>query len=91
MSAAEDLNTIGVARVSAMVDAVRGAGLATRLICSRTVYWGWLRIAQAYVCAHPYVAKPELPTMTPMSALTVVDSSFRHWGEQIPGTPQARR
>lgn len=52
-----------------------------------TVYWGWYRLAQAYVSAHPYVANPE-PGMTPISALTIVDFTYNHWSSLIPGSPK---
>lgn len=85
---ASDLDEVGLARVTAMINTIRAAGLTSEAEMFSIVYWGWLNIARAYVCAHPYVANPESPSMTPISALGVVDSSFEFWGEQIPGTPK---
>lgn len=73
--------------VNAMVKRVRDAGLAAEASMFETVYWGWLRTISAYVCAHPYVRNPEAPSMTPISALSVTDSTIRHWSPLIPGTP----
>ena len=84
---AETIDEAGLLRVTAMIEATKASGLTAEAEMFRTVYWGWLRITQAYVCAHPYVEKPEPGGMTPISALTVVDSTFKHWGELIPGTP----
>ena len=83
-----ELDEADVLRVTAMIDAIQDAGLTTEAEMFSDVYWGWLRIAQAYVCAHPYVEKPELGGMTPISALGVVDSGFGFWSAKIPGTPR---
>ena len=90
MSASE-LDEVGLTRVTAMVDAIRSAGLTTEAEMFSTVYWGWLNIARAYVCAHPYVEKPEPGGMTPLSALGVVDSMFQVLGRPDPGHSEARR
>lgn len=72
-------------KVEALIEGVRAAGLSEAAEMFSTVYWGWLRLTEAYTYAHPYVAKPE-PGMTPISALSVADYSFNHWAALIPGT-----
>lgn len=82
------INATGVETVTCMVERLKAAGLTAEAEMFETVYWGWLRVTSAYVHAHPYVAKPESPTMTPISALSVTDYTLNHWGPQIPGTPK---
>ena len=73
-------------RVDAIVQQVRDAGLTEAADLFSTTYWGWLRLTSAYVLGHPYVSQPD-PGMTPLSALHVVDYTFKRWAPQIPGTP----
>ncbi|BCH33167.1 hypothetical protein MesoLjLc_50970 [Mesorhizobium sp. L-8-10] len=82
-----DIDYKAAETVESMIDQVRAAGLEEAAAMFSTVYWGWLRLTSAYVNAHPYVANPEKPSMTPISALSVTDFTFRHWAPQIPGTP----
>jgi len=86
--AEHEIDNAGVDRISGMIDRVKQSGLTIEADMFETVYWGWLRLTSAYVCAHPYVAKPEPPSMTPISALHVTDVTFKHWAPQIPGSPQ---
>ncbi|WP_306049304.1 hypothetical protein [Oceaniradius stylonematis] len=72
---------------TAMIERVRSAGMPHEAEVFANAYWGWIRMAEAYQAAHPYVAKPE-PGMTPISALTVVDYTFNHWADLIPGSPK---
>lgn len=75
--------------VNAMIERVRAAGLPDEADVFSNSYWGWIRMNEAYKYAHPYVANPEPGTgMTPISALTVVDYTHRHWSELIPGSPK---
>lgn len=83
----DHLDGQGIKRVQAHIEAVRAAGLTDAAEVFENTYWGWIRVTQAYVFAHPYVANPEPPSMTPISALTVVDYSLRHWSGLIPGSP----
>lgn len=83
-----EIDEAGVAKVTALVEAVRSAGLTEAAEMFSTVYWAWLRVIGAYVNAHPYVAQPEEPNMTPISALSVTDYTINHWSPQIPGTPK---
>lgn len=87
MTAYPDIDYESTKTVGAMVDQVRAAGLLEAANTFETVYWAWLRTVSAYVLAHPYVEKPEAPTMTPISALSVVDSTLKHWSPLVPGTP----
>ena len=84
---AQDIDACGLAVVEALIANVRAAGLEDAAEMFRTTYWAWLRLTQCYVCAHPYVERPEPGGMTPISALTVTDGCFRHWAPLIPGTP----
>ena len=70
-----------------MIARVREAGLEQEAEVFSKSYWAWLRMTEAYVNAHPYVAKPE-KGMTPISALTIVDFTFNHWAELVPGSPK---
>lgn len=85
---APDINYEAAKAVDGLIDRVRAAGLGDAAEAFSNVYWGWLRLTSAYVNAHPYVANPEPPTMTPISALSVTDYTFRHWAAIIPGSPQ---
>lgn len=82
-----DLSAEGIDVVGKLVEQVRAAGMTEAASMFETAYWAWLRLTSAYVNAHPYVANPEKPTMTPISALSVTDYTFRHWAPQIPGSP----
>ena len=88
MSSASSLDQAGVERVTEMIDAVRATGLVNEAEMFSTVCGAWWRIASAYVNAHPYVERPEPGGMTPFSALTIVDFTFRHWCGLVPGTPK---
>ncbi|MEZ2410491.1 hypothetical protein AB6806_27220 [Bosea sp. RCC_152_1] len=85
--ASTEIDEAGVKAVTAMIERIRAKGFSLEARMFETVYWGWLRVTSAYVHGHPYVAKPEAPTMTPISALSVTDYTLNHWGPQIPGTP----
>lgn len=82
------LNREGVEEVGEMIDRVRQAGLTREADVFSKSYWAWLRLTEAYVNAHPYVRNPESPSMTPISALSVVDFTFSHWAELVPGSPR---
>jgi hypothetical protein len=88
VSAKHEIDDAGVNHVKALIDQVYAAGLGEAADTFSDCYWGWLRLTSAYVNAHPYVAKPEGPTMTPISALTVTDHTLNHWAPLIPGSPQ---
>lgn len=81
-----EIDEAGAESVNKQIEAVRAAGLEDEAHQFETLYWGWLRLTEAYVNGHPYVSKPE-KGMTPLSALHVTDFTFRHWAPQIPGTP----
>lgn len=72
-------------KVEAHIAMVRSAGLTEAADIFSNVYWGWIRLTEAYTYAHPYVGSPE-PGMTPLSALSVTDFTFNHWSALIPGT-----
>lgn len=82
-----DIDYEATKAVDALIDEVKAAGFVVAADTFETVYWAWLRLTSAYVAAHPYVAAPEPPNMTPISALSVTDFTFRHWAPLIPGTP----
>jgi len=88
MNAKHEIDDTGVNRVNALVDQVLAAGLTEAAEMFSNAYWGWLRLTSAYVNAHPYVANPEPPLMTPISALSVTDYTLNHWASVIPGSPQ---
>lgn len=81
------IDLAGTEQVEAHIRAVRDAGLSDAAELFSTIYWGWLRVTEAYTYGHPYVSKPE-PGMTPLSALHVADYSLNHWAAMIPGTPK---
>lgn len=84
-----DIDETGLETVKTLIGKVRAAGLEDAAKMFETVYWGWLRTTEAYVLGHPYVARPEVGGLpSPISALHVVDFTLRHWGPQIPGTPE---
>jgi hypothetical protein len=83
-----DIDESGTKKVGELIERVRSAGLNEAADVFSNSYWGWLRLTSAYVNAHPYVASPEPPNMTPISALSVTDFTLRHWAPQIPGSPQ---
>ena len=88
MTAKPKIDEAGMWAVDALIVQVRSAGLAEAAEVFSNVYWGWLRLTEAYVNAHPYVRNPEAPTITPISALSVTDFTLNHWAKLIPGSPQ---
>lgn len=87
MSERTEIDSTGVAKVAALIESVKEAGLIEAAEMFSTVYWAWLRITSAYVHGHPYVGHPEFKHH-PKGALHVVDYTFNHWGPLIPGTPR---
>ena len=72
-----DIDTNGVEKVEAMIGNVRAAGLTDEADLFHTTYWAWLRMAQSYVCARPYI----------QGATGHIDSVMDHWPKLIPGSP----
>lgn len=84
-----DIDYTAAEGVEAHIQQIRAAGLNEAADIFSNVYWAWLRTTSAYVAAHPYVRNPDPGTgMTPISALTVVDFTIKHWSPSIPGTPR---
>ncbi|EFO31364.1 putative multidrug efflux protein [Roseibium sp. TrichSKD4] len=73
-----DIDEREAKRVGAMIDRVKRAGLTEESDVFLNTYWAWLRIAQAYVAARPYITGPT----------GHVDAVMDHWPKLVPGTPQ---
>lgn len=81
-----DLNDSEVAKVTALIEQVRGAGLTEAASMFETVYWAWLRTTSAYRYAHA-VVDDRSECASGKGAMHVTTYTIGHWGPLIPGTP----